>query len=97
MRSCCSNLFRIGAFLLYTFYVFSYLLEQMYIRGNIECNVLVYIESDLMSDEKYYLHTLIFHSGAPVPDVREMIFIEIKKALYCHGIYIMIYFLISFN
>lgn len=75
--------------------MFSYLLEQMYIRGNIECNVLLYIESDQMSDVKYYLYKLIFHFGANVPDVRKMIFIEIKKASYCHGIYIRIYFLIS--
>lgn len=61
--------------------MFSYLLEQMYIRGNIECNVLLYIESDLMSDEKYYLYTLLFHFGANVPDVREMIFIEINFIL----------------
>lgn len=60
--------------------MFSYLLEQMYIRGNIECNVLLYIESDLMSDEKYYLYTLIFNFGATVPDVRKMIFIEIKRS-----------------
>lgn len=53
----------------------------MYIRGNIECNVLLYIESDLMSDEKYYLYTLLFHFGANVPDVREMIFIEINFIL----------------
>lgn len=53
----------------------------MYIRGNIECNVLLYIESDLMSDEKYYLYTLIFNFGATVPNVREMIFIEINFIL----------------
>lgn len=53
----------------------------MYICGNIECNVLLYIEFYLMFDEKYYLYMLIFNFGVIVLDVCEMIFIEINFIL----------------